>query len=103
MNHNATEHEALADQIESFLQRPDGALEQIRDEKTRRRLVEGGRKLAESLELPRETYRRIQYSVCRVHYPIFSELRGSLQLSLASRATSGSRRSGHWGLLRIVV
>ncbi|KAI0479724.1 S-adenosyl-L-methionine-dependent methyltransferase [Xylaria cf. heliscus] len=62
MNHNSTEHEALADQIESLLQHPNGAFEQIRDEKTRRRLVEGGRKLAESLELPRETYRRIQYS-----------------------------------------
>ncbi|KAJ8133130.1 hypothetical protein O1611_g491 [Lasiodiplodia mahajangana] len=58
MDHEVTEPEALADQIESLLQRPDGAL----DEKTRRRLVEGGRKLAESLELPRETYRRIQYS-----------------------------------------
>ncbi|KAI1448534.1 S-adenosyl-L-methionine-dependent methyltransferase [Annulohypoxylon stygium] len=62
MDHDAAEYEALADQIESLLQRSDGALEQIRDEKIRCRLVEGGRKLAESLELPRETYRRIQYS-----------------------------------------
>jgi demethylsterigmatocystin 6-O-methyltransferase len=61
MNCDATEYEALAGQIESLLQRPSGAL-QIGDEKTRRRLVEGARKLSESLELPRETYRRIQYS-----------------------------------------
>ncbi|KAK7745611.1 hypothetical protein SLS62_009789, partial [Diatrype stigma] len=61
MDRDATEYEALAGQIESLLQRQGGAL-QIRNENTRRRLVEGARKLAESLELPRETYRRIQYS-----------------------------------------
>uniref|UniRef100_A0A8H7MYI0 O-methyltransferase C-terminal domain-containing protein n=1 Tax=Bionectria ochroleuca TaxID=29856 RepID=A0A8H7MYI0_BIOOC len=61
MNCDDTDYEVLASQIESLLKRPDGAL-QIRDEKTRRRLVEGARKLAESLEFPRETYRRIQYS-----------------------------------------
>lgn len=103
MDHDAAEYEALADQIESLLQRSDGALEQIRDEKIRCRLVEGGRKLAESLELPRETYRRIQYSVCRVHYPFCPMACNSLRPSLASRATSSSRWSGHWGLLRIVI
>ncbi|KAI1120942.1 S-adenosyl-L-methionine-dependent methyltransferase [Nemania abortiva] len=62
MNYNATEYEALTDLIESHLQRWDGALETVGDERIRRRLVEGGRKLAESLELPRKTCRRIQYS-----------------------------------------
>ncbi|GAP92083.1 putative sterigmatocystin 8-o-methyltransferase protein [Rosellinia necatrix] len=62
MSSDATEYEALAQQIESILQQPGGAIEQIRDERTRRRLAEGGRKLAAALELPRQTYRRIQYS-----------------------------------------
>lgn len=74
MDHDHAEYEALADQIESLLQRQGGAL-QIRDEETRRRLVEGTHKLAQSLELPRETYRRIQYSVRGVHYSLSPQLR----------------------------
>ncbi|CAH0019604.1 unnamed protein product [Clonostachys rhizophaga] len=47
MNCDDTDYEVLASQIESLLKRPDGAL-QIRDENTRRRLVEGARKLVGS-------------------------------------------------------
>ncbi|KAH8732613.1 S-adenosyl-L-methionine-dependent methyltransferase [Phaeosphaeriaceae sp. PMI808] len=56
------QYETLAAQIESILQDPEGTLAQIEDEETRRRLVQGGRKLAVSLESPRETFRRIGYS-----------------------------------------
>ena len=65
MSSNTTKYEALADRIESILQDPEGVTVEIRDEETRRRLIEGGRKLAASLELPRETLRRIGYAVCR--------------------------------------
>ncbi|CAJ2509763.1 Uu.00g056630.m01.CDS01 [Anthostomella pinea] len=43
----------------SILQNTDGAAADVKDERTRRRLIEGGRKLAASLEQPRETLRRI--------------------------------------------
>lgn len=66
MSLNSTQYEALAEQIESILQDPETATAQISDEKTRRRLVEGGRKLATSLEQPEDTLRRIGYSVCRL-------------------------------------
>ncbi|KAK2591048.1 hypothetical protein QQS21_011262 [Conoideocrella luteorostrata] len=62
MSLNATQYEALAEQIESILQDPKGAATRIGDERTRRRLVEGGRKLVASLERPRDTLRRIGYS-----------------------------------------
>jgi hypothetical protein len=70
MNSNATQYEELAEQIESILQDPEAAIAQIRDENTRRRLVQGAGKLAICLEGPRETLRRFGYSVCgrqRVH------------------------------------
>lgn len=53
-NESSTQYEALAEQIESILQGPEGAIAQISDERTRRRLVEGGRKLAASSEQPRD-------------------------------------------------
>jgi hypothetical protein len=65
MSLNSTQYEALAEQIESILQDPEAATAQIGDEKLRRRLVEGGRKLATSLERPKDTLSRIGYSVCR--------------------------------------
>lgn len=68
MSLNSTQYEALAEQIESILQDPASAIAQISDERTRRRLVEGGRKLAVSLEQPGETLRKIGYSVCRTNY-----------------------------------
>lgn len=64
-----TQYEALAEQIESILQNPDGAAVGVKDERTRHRLIEGGRKLAASLEQPRETLRRIGYSVWRPPHP----------------------------------
>jgi hypothetical protein len=63
MSSNTTQYEALAEQIESILRDPEAAIAQIKDEATRRRLVEGGRKLAASLETPRDTMRRIGYAV----------------------------------------
>lgn len=62
-----TQYEALAKQIESILllQNLDGAAADVKDDRTRRRLIEGRRKLATSLEQPRETLRRIGYSVRR--------------------------------------
>ncbi|PQE06880.1 Trichodiene oxygenase protein [Rutstroemia sp. NJR-2017a BVV2] len=62
MNSNTTQYEALAEQIEIILRDPEGAAAQIRDEGTLRRLSEAGRKLAVSLEQPRDTLRRIGYS-----------------------------------------
>lgn len=64
MSLNSTQYDALAEQIESILKSPESAA-QISDERTRRRLVEGGRKLAAYLEPPRDTLRRMGYSVCR--------------------------------------
>lgn len=66
MSLDSTQYEALAEQIESILQDPEAATSQIKDEQTRRRLIDGGRKLATSLEHPKETLRRIGYSVCKV-------------------------------------
>lgn len=68
MSFDRTQYEALAEQIESILQDPDGATTQIWNEQTRRRLVQGGRKLAVALEQPRDTVRRIGYSVCVVDH-----------------------------------
>lgn len=66
MSLDSTQYEALAEQIESILQDPETVTAQIRDAKLRRRLVEGGRKLATSLEQPKDTLSRIGYSVCRI-------------------------------------
>lgn len=65
MSLNGTQYQALAEQIESILRDPESASAQIKDEETRRRLIDGGRKLAASLEDPRDTLRRIGYAVCR--------------------------------------
>ena len=65
MSSNTIQYEALAEQIESILRDPKGASAQIRDEETCRRLLEAVRKLAVSLEQPRETLRRIGYLVSR--------------------------------------
>jgi len=62
MSSNTTQYEALAEQIESILQNPEATIAQIKDEATRRRLSEGGRRLAASLETPRDTMRRIGYA-----------------------------------------
>ncbi|KAH7384633.1 S-adenosyl-L-methionine-dependent methyltransferase [Pyrenochaeta sp. MPI-SDFR-AT-0127] len=62
MTSTPAQYEALAEQMEAILHDPQGALAHIRDEATRRRLVEGGRKLAASLEQPRDTLRRIGYA-----------------------------------------
>lgn len=64
MSNNNTQYETLAGQIEALLQDPESTSSQIRDEETRRRLIEGGRKLAASLEQPRDILRNIGYSVC---------------------------------------
>lgn len=63
MSLDNTHYEALAEQIESILRHPERAIEHIRDERTRRRLVEGGCKLSAALEQPKETFRRVGYSV----------------------------------------
>ena len=68
MRSNTTQYEALAEQIESILQDPEGAATKITNPETRRRLVESSRKLSASLEQPRETLRRIGYSVYMLAY-----------------------------------
>lgn len=73
MGLNNAQYEAVADQIESIesiLKDPEGATTLIKHEKTRRRLVEGGRKLAVSLEQPGDTFRRIGYSVSRIELSV---------------------------------
>ncbi|KAJ4371318.1 hypothetical protein N0V83_004535 [Neocucurbitaria cava] len=62
MASNDTNYEALADQIKSILKDPESATAKIGNEATRRRLVEGGRKLSVALETNRETLRRIGYA-----------------------------------------
>ncbi|KUJ06912.1 S-adenosyl-L-methionine-dependent methyltransferase [Mollisia scopiformis] len=62
MRSNTIQYEALAEQIESLLRDPESTIAQIKDEVTRRRLIEAGRKLSVSLERPRETLRRIGYA-----------------------------------------
>jgi hypothetical protein len=57
-------YEALAKQIESILNDPEGATAKISNETTRRRLVEGGRKLSVALEQNIEILRRIGHAVC---------------------------------------
>lgn len=64
MASNDTNYEALADQIEPILKDHEGITAKIGNEATRRRLVEGGRKLSVALEKNRETLRRIGYAVC---------------------------------------
>jgi hypothetical protein len=59
-----TRYDILAEQIESILQNPDGVAAEIKDERIRRRLIEGGRRLAVSLEQPSEILRRIGHSAC---------------------------------------
>lgn len=56
------QYEALADQIESILQNHEAAT-QIKNERLRRRLAEGGRKLGISFEEPGDTLRRFGYMV----------------------------------------
>lgn len=65
MSSNTVQYEALAEQIESLLRDPESTIAQIKNEVTRRRLIEAGRKLSVSLEQPRETLRRIGYAVGR--------------------------------------
>lgn len=73
MSVKATRYEALAEQIESALRELHGGVAHVRDENTRRRLIYGGRKLAASLELPRDIVHRIGYSVnISVHSPFNS-------------------------------
>jgi hypothetical protein len=57
-------YEALAKQIKSILNDPEGATAKIGNETTRRRLVEGGRKLSVALEQNIEILRRIGHAVC---------------------------------------
>lgn len=64
MTSKPNQYEALAEQIEAFLKDPDTFASRVTDERTRRRLLEGGRKLSIALEEPRETMRRAGYSVC---------------------------------------
>ncbi|KAI1074274.1 S-adenosyl-L-methionine-dependent methyltransferase [Whalleya microplaca] len=54
-----TQYEALADQIESILRNPEAT--HVKDERTRLRLAEGGRKLGISFEQPGDTLRRFGY------------------------------------------
>lgn len=61
-------YEALADRIESILQDPT-AVTQIKDDRLRRRIAEGGRKLGIAFEEPRDTLRRIGYMVLRPYQP----------------------------------
>jgi hypothetical protein len=63
-----TQLEALAEQVKSILLDLEGTNAQIRDNGTRRRLVNSGRKLAAYLEQPRDTLRRIGYSVHSTAY-----------------------------------
>lgn len=65
MSLTTIQYEELAERIELILQDPERAFDHIRDERIRRRLAEGGRKLSFLFEPPRETLRRIGYSVCR--------------------------------------
>ncbi|KAI1465560.1 S-adenosyl-L-methionine-dependent methyltransferase [Daldinia caldariorum] len=60
MSLTTAQYEALADQIELILQTP-GAASQVKDEKVRCRLAEGGRKLGISFEEPGDTLRRFGY------------------------------------------
>lgn len=66
MSLNSTQYEALAEQIESILQDAEAATVPIKDDSLRRRLVEGGRKLATVLEQPKDTMNRIGSSVCEL-------------------------------------
>ncbi|RYP50589.1 hypothetical protein DL768_003934 [Monosporascus sp. mg162] len=61
MSSTTIQYEALAQQIESILKDPRAITTQIKDEKIRRRLAAGGRKLGISLEEPRDTLRRFGY------------------------------------------
>lgn len=61
---NGGQYEALVEQIESILHDPESAIAQIGDERRRRRLAASGRKVVAALETPRDTLRRIGYSVC---------------------------------------
>lgn len=71
MSSSTAQYEALADQIESILQNPEAAT-QIKDERLRRRLAEGGRKLGISFEEPGDTLRRFGYMVWSSSYPMTS-------------------------------
>lgn len=66
MGLNSTQYEALAEQIESILQNTEAATASIGDDNLRRRLIEGCRKLATSLEQPKDTLNRIGSSVCEL-------------------------------------
>lgn len=66
MSLNSTQYEVLAEQIESILHDVEASTAPIRDDNLRRRLVEGSRKLATSLERPKDTLNRIGYSVCEL-------------------------------------
>ncbi|PHH70098.1 hypothetical protein CDD82_7343 [Ophiocordyceps australis] len=68
MSLNSTQYEVLAEQIESILRNLENTTAEINDDKIRRRLVIGARKLAVSLEQPRETLRRISHS--SFHLPL---------------------------------
>ncbi|KAK6065517.1 O-methyltransferase [Seiridium cupressi] len=56
----AAHYEELADKIEAILQNPEAATE-VKDEKLRRRIAEGGRKLGIFFEEPGDTLRRFGY------------------------------------------
>ncbi|KAF2820841.1 hypothetical protein CC86DRAFT_386882 [Ophiobolus disseminans] len=63
MASNGTNYEALADQLEPILKDLESAAAKIGNDATRRRLVEGGRRLSVALETNRETLRRIGYAL----------------------------------------
>ncbi|KAH9872145.1 hypothetical protein IAQ61_004980 [Plenodomus lingam] len=105
MTSNNFNYEALADQIESILKEPESATAKIGNEATRRRLVEGGRKLSIALETNRETLRRIGYAHLQLPFALVgveSKLFATLAAELRPfKITEISEKTGiHLNLLK---